>query len=352
MKAERLASGNYRCKVYLGKDSTGKKAFKSITGVNKKAVEAEASRYALLNRAEVGQTVGHAIDQYIATREATKSPATIRGYIAQKRHLERDFGYLMGKPVHSVTTHDLQCLVDAMTATNAPKTVTNITAMVYSSLREAGCVIDRPKLPQKVRPVYKIPSEDTVRAVIEAAKGTELEIPIMLAAFGPLRRGEIAALSLDDIDGNVIHVHHSMVRDKNGKWQIKPPKTVSSDRYIQMMPEVIELIQSKGYVTKMNPNTITRRFEEFLESHGFPKFRFHDLRHWSASYMHGKGVPDIYIMQRTGHADNSTLRNVYTHTLQDQSEIETEHILNSFRGNFRGNSARQIRQNSAKNDKP
>ena len=42
-------------------------------------------------------------------------------------------------------------------------------------------------------------------------------------------------------------------------------------------------------------------------------------------------VPDIYIMQRSGHSTSSTLRQIYTHTLQDQSQKETELILNGFK---------------------
>ena len=46
-----------------------------------------------------------------------------------------------------------------------------------------------------------------------------------LAAFGPLRRGEISALDSDHIRGNTVTVEFSMVLDENKSWVIKQPKT-------------------------------------------------------------------------------------------------------------------------------
>lgn len=338
MKAERLKSGNYRCKVYLGVDPVTKvKKFKSITGPSRKAVEAEAARYAMLNRVNVGSTVAGAVDAFITSREVTASPQTIVGYRSIEKRLNARSQWLMGKPIHSVTDDDLQRLVDEWTLQVSPKTVSNVKIFLCSALKYAGAVIGSPRMPQKVRPDLHIPSDEEVRAVIDAARGSSLEIPILLAAFGPLRRGEICALTMDDINGNVIHVHHAMVRDNDGQWQIKAPKTGSSDRYITMMPEIIDLINQQGYITHLNPNTLGHNFARFLKRHDLPKFRFHDLRHWSCSYMHAMGVPDQYIIQRSGHADSLTLRHIYTHTLQDQSRTETERILQGFRGNYRGN---------------
>ena len=47
----------------------------------------------------------------------------------------------------------------------------------------------------------------------------------------------------------------------------------------------------------MNPNQITRRkFNDLLKRSGMPVFRFHDLRHYSASIQHALGIPDAYII--------------------------------------------------------
>ena len=59
-----------------------------------------------------------------------------------------------------------------------------------------------------------------------------MELPVLLAAFGPMRRGEICALTSDDISGNVVHVCKNMVINENKKWIIKTPKSYAGDRYI------------------------------------------------------------------------------------------------------------------------
>ncbi len=68
----------------------------------------------------------------------------------------------------------------------------------------------------------------------------------MLAAFGPLKRGEICALSMhEDIKGNIIHVHRSAAVDKSQQTQIKAPKTTQSDRNIDMPFAVIMTIRKR-----------------------------------------------------------------------------------------------------------
>ena len=108
----------------------------------------------------------------------------------------------------------------------------------------------------------------------------------MLAAFGPLRRGEICALTLRDITGNVIHVHQSVAVDKSQQSQIKAPKTTQSDRYIDMPQAVIMVIRKRGYVTTLNPNQVTHQFSRLLKKNGISHFRFHDLRHTCATLFH------------------------------------------------------------------
>lgn len=233
--------------------------------------------------------------------------------------------------IYSVSTRELQRVVDELVNQGlTPKSIKNYYGFVSVVLDNAGVTVRAPRMPQRERPVLNVPDEDTVRQILRAAEGTDLEIPIMLAAFGPMRRGEICALSLDDIDGNIIHVHHDMVQNDRREWIIKPPKTYTSDRYIPMPDNIIAKIREQGYVTRMNPNQLTTAFKRFLRKNNVQSFRFHDLRHFCCSYLHGLNVPDIYIMQRSGHATTYTLRQIYTHTLQNQSKTETERILASF----------------------
>ena len=334
MKATRLPSGNYRVRVEVGKDKNGKRIWKSFTSPSKKKAELDAAQFQMLHTPTEGGkgTFSEAADTFLQSRgPVLLSPASIRYYKSIHECLKEYVPWLYSMQIYSVSTTDLQRLVDYLVRRGlSAKTIRNYYGFVSVVLNDAGVLLKAPRLPQKERPTLNIPDEETVRKVLEAAKGSDIEIPILLAAFGPLRRGEICALTMDDINGNVIHVCKDMVRTDDHSWVVKVPKTYSSDRYIPMPDNVIQLIREKGCITDLTPDGISKRFKRLLKKNDIPDCRFHDLRHFCCSYLHGMNVPDIYIMKRSGHSTTNTLRQIYTHTLQDQSKAETDRILERF----------------------
>ena len=67
---------------------------------------------------------------------------------------------------------------------------------------------------------------------------------------------------------------------------------------------------------------VTHRFARMLKKLNIQHFRFHDLRHYSASIQHALGIPDAYIMQRGGWEDDTVLKSVYRHAMvQEQSNM-------------------------------
>ena len=102
-------------------------------------------------------------------------------------------------------------------------------------------------MPQKVRNEPYIPTDDDVRRILEHARGTEYEIPIILACYG-LRRSEICALTLEDIDGDVVRITKAMVQDENFKWVIKTTKTTASTREIIIPEKTASQIRKRGYI--------------------------------------------------------------------------------------------------------
>lgn len=333
MKATKLPSGNYRVRVEVGRDVDGKRIWKSFTSSSKKKAELDATQFQMLHVApEDGKgSLGEAAGAFLQSRGAVLSPASIRAYKSIHKCLKEYVPWFYRLQIYSVSTADLQKVVDCLIRRGlSPKTVKDYYCFISAVLNDRGVLLKAPRLPQKERPSLNVPDEETVKKVIAAAEGSDIEIPILLAAFGPMRRGEICALTMDDINGDIIHVCKDVVRDFEGNWITKAPKTYSSDRYITMPQKVIDLINKQGYITDLNPDGLSRRFRRLLKKNDIPNFRFHDLRHFCCSYLHGMNVPDIYIMQRSGHSTTNTLRQIYTHTLQNQSKSETERIIDRF----------------------
>ncbi len=339
MKATRLPSGSWRCRVYIGTDASGKKIWRSVTAPTKARAERDAAALKVDHETERLSTDKYALSQaaerFISSHESVLSPSTIKSYMSISRSIERYDSVLWSASVYRISTAEVQRLIDIMAREGlSAKTIHNVNAFISAVLKSCDVEIRSAKLPQKVKTGMDIPDITAVRQILDAVKGSDLEVPVMLAAFGSMRRGEICALEMEDISGNVAHVHRDMVMDKDNRWVIKAPKTYTSDRYIELPGFVIDAINAKGCITNKNPGMISKNYKDTLRRAGIPHYTFHALRHFSISYMHALGVPDIYIMQRSGHATSNVLRAVYTHTLQDHSETETAKILESFRVNF------------------
>ena len=66
-------------------------------------------------------------------------------------------------------------------------------------------------------------SDLTCKPIMDITQGTEMEIPILLATLGPMRRGEICALDSAHVSGNIVHVEfpdYVIDRIKNTKGPI------------------------------------------------------------------------------------------------------------------------------------
>ena len=320
--AKKLASGNYRCLIFEGVEN-GKRKYKSFTAPTKKEAEFLATQYMMEKNEKKAKKSDNLfcdeLDKYISTKETVLSPSTIKGYKNIERMLERNYSKFYNMKISDIEQEHVQEVISDLAKTKSPKTVRNyhglISAVIGSNLNL------NTTMPQKVQPELYIPSDAEIKALVNAVKDTELEIPVLLGAFCMMRRGEICGLDAKkDINGNTIHVCHSLVLGPDKKWHLKAPKTTTSDRYIEAPTFVIERINEVGHITTLNPHSITIMFQRVLERNNIPHFRFHDLRHYSASIRHALGIPDAYIMADGGWCSDKVLKAVYRHAMSDRKK--------------------------------
>lgn len=324
-KAKQLPSGAYRVQASITID--GQKIVKSFTSDTARKAEALALQWQEITKDESKAdniTLRQAYDRYIESKQNVLSPGTIREY---KRSANKDLQTLMDTKISALTHEKIQRAINIEAASHSPKTVRNIHGLLSAVLNMFRPeFILRTTLPQRKPTELYTPTDDDVKQLIAAAKGTDIEIPILLAAFGPMRRGEICALTSDDIHGNTVIVNKALARDEHGKYVIKPPKTFSSNRSIDYPDFVIERLNGiSGKITNYSPQGITKAFSKVLQKSGIPHFRFHDLRHYAVSIMHAMNVPDKYIMARGGWNSNYTMNNIYNHALKNkQTEFDNK----------------------------
>ena len=333
-KITKTPKGLYTTVVYLGTDSTGKRIQKRITGATSTVVRMEADqlRSERHEKKYSSMTFKEAADQFKERKQPMVSPTTYRDYESFLRNLEEKAPSFLLLRISEIDRDTVQDLLGLLRKKLSPKSVRNYWGFVNSVLKSQDVTLTGITLPEKVVPDIYVPDDTTMKQVLKLSQGTVLEIPIMLAAFGPMREGEICALEMRDIKGNVVHVHRDIAYLKNG-WQIKEtPKTAASNRYIEYPAAVIDKIREQGYVTELTAAALGTRFYRFLKEHGLPHFRFHDLRHYAASTLHAQGVPDAYIMKRGGWTTDQTLKAVYRHTLADQDKVMTEKANTFFEG--------------------
>lgn len=320
-KIERLPSGTYRIRVYIGRDSSGKIKTKSLTHKDKRKLQAMAAAYVDLHRdVHDPESFAKVAERYIASREAVLSPSTIRGYKSMLGALKRDFGHFCAENIHEMHPRDLQSIVNSMALDDvSPKTIANRAGFINAVLAYGDAPRMAVQLPQRVKPTYSIPDEQMAARILSDVAGKALEVPVMLGMLG-LRRSEICGLTLDDLDGNMLHVHRAMVYAPGGKQIRKDsPKTDSSDRYVLLPDALADKIRQQGYITKANPNSLTKAWERLIKKGGYPPIRFHDLRHFFVSYCHNiLHLSDAQIMRMGGWKTNHVMRSVYLQSMEDE----------------------------------
>lgn len=331
-RAQKLPSGNWRVRVYDGKDQNGKDRYKSFTAPTKKQAEYLAAEYAATKKigeqASDDKTLAECYARYIEIKRNTLSPTTVLEY---ERAAQRDFPELMPLRLSRITQEAVQSAVNIMSASHSPKSVRNAHGLLSAVLKLfAPSIRLNTRMPQTKKSDIYVPVEDEIETLIRSIEGTELEKAVLLAAFGSLRRSECCALMPEDITGNVITVHRAMVWTDAKLWDYKQPKSKAGYRDITLPHFVIEkLVPRAGSdrIVDLVPTSVTNFFIKAVKRSGLPRFRFHDLRHYQASILHAMGVPDKYIMERGGWATNSTLKNIYQHTMDDKRrEVEAEII--------------------------
>ena len=220
--------------------------------------------------------------------------------------------------------------------------------------------VEKPKSPKYEAKYYDL---EQLKVLFEKLKGDKYEFMYKMTAFYGLRRSELCGMRWSSIDfnNNKLTLNSSIVQASiNSKTVLVKNdvmKNAASKRTMPLIPEIKEALlrlkaeqdKNKAYFSNyynkeyldyvwvdeigmiVNPNTLTNHFQKFLEQHGLPKIRFHELRHSCASLLLACGVNMKEIQEWLGHSAISTTADIYSH-LNFSSKLNVANTLTNVLG--------------------
>lgn len=327
-KAKRLQSGNWRIRVFVGRDDDGRPITKSITAPTKKEVEYLAASYLVKKKtSDQNISIGDAIDRYIESKENVLSPSTIESYWKIRRNY---IPPIQNVRLDDVTQECIQKWVNKQALLVSPKTVSNAYGLLRAALAmHKPDLVLRARLPRKAKPlVRELPtSADVIRAV----KGTSIELPVLLSLWLCLRMSEVRGIKKSSIRGNTLLIDNVKITISGKDVEKSLAKTDATRRIVKLPPILKQMIldQESEYATTLSQKALYSRFKRAMENAGFDGVRFHDIRHIAASDMNRLGITDRVAADRGGWSTTATMRSVYQHSFT-QDRIDADQIVQDY----------------------
>lgn len=373
-KKGELPSGNIRRQVYdhseLVYDENGKPVIDPKTGKQKKkriynSITAATANDANLIKAEIKSgkrkvcnygnlTLSEAIDKYISESDAILSPSTIRGYRTIQRNA---FVSIMAMPLSRITGDLLKSAVNAeckrTTGKKNPKplsskTVHNEYGLLCAVLNNYAPNIEKDiTLPQLEHNQHELSSPNVLYNIF---KGTEMELPVILAMWLSLSASEIQGLTKSksiSTDGWYITIKEVLVKDEHNNVVVKNKgKRQSRDRTLRLPPYIKDLIDAveTDKLVPFSGDAMTQRFAKAVKKAGIPHMTFHDLRHVNASVMTLLKIPDKYAQERGGWQTDHIMKSTYMQTFSAERTAVDDKIDNYMYDVIFNNSAERIRE--------
>ena len=334
-KIRKLPSGNWHTRVYEGRDKNGKQVFTSITAPTKDEVIVALGEYKKQGKSRnADMTVRQAVRRYIDLSERVLSPTTIESY---EKMFKYGFPHLMDVKLKDLTDEVCQEAIDKecdrpatrTKGTVSAKTVHNEWGLISSALKKQKLVFEV-RLPRIIKKNEELPNP---QIVFNAIKGTEVELPCMLAMQCGLRQSEIRGLDRNSIHGEELFIDKVVVDVNNVPTLKYLAKTDTSIRKVGIPPYIMSLIKNTdGYINPsqtddfkplvpLSHNGIYDPFRKAMDEIGVD-LSFHDLRHLFASISLNILGQSIKTVQNAGGwKDERTLMKVYN---QGFAEIRQE----------------------------
>jgi integrase len=310
------------------------------------------------------------------------SPSTYESYyLIIKNHLIPAFGKI---PVVELNTEQIQQFLNECQEVGSRKdgrsgklssgSIIKMKIVISSALKQAvkNRIIpfnptEAVTPPRMVRKEIRILTPEEQTKFLQAVEGHRLEAIFKLALATGMRKGELMALTWDDIDfeNESISVTKSAsrVRDPHTrKTSIETGSTKSRSgiRQVPLLPSMVPVLEKhrafqdgekrmagsaynklnlvfcSNVGTYIEPTRINNMLGELRRKAGLEHINFHALRHTFATRALENGIPARVVQEILGHSDVSLTLNRYTHVLKATSQEQIFKMNDLFVGDFSG----------------
>jgi integrase len=340
----------------MGFDGDGKRIRKRVYANSKKEAQEELRK--LQNQADAGRvpdagtmTVGDLLTTWLAAMKASWADGT---YVSHEQHVRNHIrpplGSIRLKGLFALHVQNLMKSMEEKEVSAAMRRhvlVTLRAALAYAVKMNYTAVNAAAFVPLPAKPKHKSEgiTPDEIATFVEAAAGDRLYAMYLLGIDGGLRQGELLGLNWKDVDleRGTVRVNKSLEEVK-GELKIKSPKNKASERTVKLSPMTIEALSEhrkgmlgEGHCTPDTPVFCGSRRGQWLRKsdvyrHSFSpilkraglKFRFHDLRHASASLLLAGGVDLKTVQSRLGHSAAAITLDIYAHAIDRGQQVAAD----------------------------
>lgn len=280
-----------------------------------------------------------ACEKYISDAEGRIDATTAEGY---RKIVRNQFPELMQTRIDKITQQEAQHAINAECRRNSrrgkpysPKTICNGWFFISSVLEHNGVKLDVTLPETQDRPVVILKPEDVYRAV----RGTEIELPCLLAMWLSLSMSEIKGItkSRSIIDGK-LYITETVVNVNGVDVRREKAKEERRQRVYDIPPALMERIDAveTDVIAPKSGQAMYKRLSRLLAKNGLPHISFHRLRHINASVMAELNIPDKTANERGGWKTDYTRKRVYTHVF-DESRKNADAAINDYFANVIAN---------------
>lgn len=375
MSKQKRADGRYAVQIYIGKDESGKRRYKTVYGETQK----EANQKAAELKAQLGRGIDVTADRdtfeewatlLLTSKKRKLSAAQYEINNYRLKYFVERFGKMPLKSVKPFLVDDaLDELAERNPATGKPtakktlQSYAQICSQVFkfaikNRVTDYNPVNDVSVTATVQSKKRRALSEEERQWIITADNSCRWKLPAMLAMLAGLRRGELTALTWNDIDLKNKTISITKSYDFKAK-EIKAPKSEAGNRIVgipDVLVEYLDAIKPVGIYVCTNKKgglMSVESWERLCESmmtdleiaHGtsgkknkfapeptiftINKFGWHELRHTYATILFEAGVDVLTAQHLLGHADPETTLKIYTH-LENEQKSRSFAKLNAF----------------------